>query len=235
MSTTEAGASSATLPGVVQAAPPGLKGFDANTPISASTAAAFHAKGYRFCVRYVGRTAMASYDLTSTEAKTILNAGLALMIVQHVLDPGWSPTGDLGAEYGANAAKFSKQIGLPPGVNVWCDLECVATGTASGDVTAYCNEWAAQVSAAGYVPGLYVGYQPGLTAQQLYDDLQIDHYWGAYNIDGDDIPAVRGLQLEQRVGTGGTIGGVGTESYDDDVTLTDHSGGTALWLTLSPQ
>ncbi|HEV7588741.1 MAG TPA: DUF1906 domain-containing protein [Longimicrobium sp.] len=235
MSIADAGATTASLPGVVQNAPSGLKGFDANTPISASTAAAFHANGYRFCVRYVGRTAMASYDLTSTEAKTILEAGLALMVVQHVLDPGWNPTESLGQEYGANAATFTRQIGVPPGVNVWCDLECVANGTAASDVIAYCNAWASQVSAAGYVPGLYVGYEPGLSSQQLYDDLQIDHYWGAYNIDGDDIPAPRGLQLEQKVGTGGTIGGVSTESYDDDVTMTDKLGGTAVWLTLSPQ
>jgi hypothetical protein len=152
------------------------------------------------------------------------------MIVQHVLDPGWSPTQSLGAEYGANAATFSQQIGLPAGVNVWCDLECVSTSSAASDVTAYCNAWASAVSAAGYVPGVYVGYQPGLSSQQLYD-LEFDHYWGAYNIDGSSIPAVRGLQMQQNVGSGGTIGGVSTETYDDDVTMTDHSGGNALWLS----
>jgi hypothetical protein len=234
MSTTDSGAT-ATLPGIVQQAPAGLKGFDANTPISASTAAAFYAKGYRFCVRYVGRTAMASYDLTASEAKTILEAGLALMVVQHVLNPGWNPTQSLGQEYGANAAKFTKAIGVPPGVNLWCDLECVASGTAASDVIAYCNAWADQVSAAGYVPGLYVGYQPGLTAQQLYQNLKFKHYWGAYNIDGDEIPATRGLQLQQKVGTSGTIGGVSTEAYDDDVTMSDKLGGSAVWLTLNPQ
>ncbi|MFL5384578.1 MAG: DUF1906 domain-containing protein [Longimicrobiaceae bacterium] len=234
MSTTDSGATVATLPGIVQNAPPGLKGFDANTPISASTAAAFHAAGYRFCVRYVGRTQMASYDLTSTEAKTILEAGLALMVVQHVLNPGWTPSESLGQEYGANAAKFTKQIGVPAGVNLWCDLECVATGTPASEVTAYCNAWAAQVSASGYVPGLYIGYEPGLTGTQLYD-LAFDHYWAAYNVDGSSKPLPRGYDLQQKVGTGGTIGGVSTESYDDDWTETDAEGGTPLWLTLNPQ
>jgi hypothetical protein len=236
MSTTDSGAvTTAILSGITESARAGLKGFDANTPISASTAAAFYAKGYRFCVRYVGRTAMASYDLTSTEAKTILGAGLALMVVQHVLNPGWSPTESLGEEYGANAARFARQIGVSPGVNLWCDLECVATGTAASDVIAYCNAWAAQVAGSGYVPGLYVGYQPGLSASQLYYDLKFDHYWGAYNLDGDEIPSTRGLLLRQKVGTGGTIGGVSTESYDDDVTMTDALGGNAVWLTLNPQ
>lgn len=159
---------------------------------------------------------------------------MALMVVQHVLNPGWHPTQSLGQEYGANAAKFTREIGVPPGVNLWCDLESVASGTAASDVTAYCNAWAAQVAAAGYVPGLYVGYEPGLSSEQLYD-LAFAHYWGAYNIDGDEIPATRGLHLQQKVGSGGTIGGVSTEAYDDDWTLNDHLGGTAIWLTLNPQ
>jgi hypothetical protein len=117
-------------------------------------------------------------------------------------------------------------------VNLWCDLEGVAGGTSAGDVTAYCNAWAAQVAAAGYVPGLYVGYEPGLSSQELYD-LAFANYWGAYNI--DIIPATRGLQMQQKEGSGGTIGGVSTESYDDDVTMNDHLGGTAVWLTLNPQ
>lgn len=234
MATIEAEAAS-ILPGVVQPAPPGLKGFDANTTITSSIAQAFAGKGYRFCVRYVGRTAMASHDLTSQEAKTILENGLALMIVQHVLNPGWSPTADLGSQYGANAAKFSKEIGVPPGVNVWCDLECVAGSSMSADVAAYCNAWYDEVAASGYVPGLYVGDQPGLSASQLFNKLKFQHYWGAYNLNSDQVPAVRGLQLKQKVGAGGTIGGLTTETYDDDFTMNDALGGTALWLTIQPQ
>jgi len=110
--------STALLSGSVQAAPSGTKGFDANTPISASAAQGFYQKGYRFCIRYVGRTQMASYDLTAAEAATILQSGLAMMVVQHVLNPGWSPTAALGDEYGTNAAAFTRQIGFPAGINV---------------------------------------------------------------------------------------------------------------------
>jgi hypothetical protein len=215
------------LSGTVQQAADGLKGFDANTPISASTAQAFVQAGHRFCIRYVGRVQMASYDLTAAEAETVLNAGLALMTVQHVLNPGWSPTAALGTEYGTNAATFTRQIGFPPGVNVWCDLECVADGASAQDVIAYCNSWHDQVAAAGYVPGLYVGYQPGLTNDQLYSDLKFQHYWGAYNVDA--VIPHRGWQLKQSVGSG-TIGGLTTEVYDDDHTMTDQMGGTVVWL-----
>lgn len=218
------------LTGAVQPAPAGVKGFDANTPISAGVAKAFHDAGYRFAVRYVGRTEMKPNDLTAAEAQTILDAGLALMVVQHVLNPGWSPTGALGTEYGANAARFAQQIGIPAGVNVWCDLEGVSGGASSSDVAAYCNAWHDQVAAAGYAPGLYVGDSPGLSAQQLYSATKFQHYWGAYNLNDDQVPATRGLQLRQHEGTGGTIGGISTETYDDDHTMTDALGGQVLWL-----
>lgn len=217
------------LTGTIQNAPAGVRGFDANTPIGSQAAKDFYDAGYRFCLRYVGRVQMASYDLTAQEANDILDAGLALMPVQHVLDPGWAPTQSLGAEYGANAAGFAQQVGFPPGVNVWCDLECVADDTPASNVTAYCNAWYDAVAGAGYVPGLYVGYQPGLTGQQLYGTLRFQHYWAAYNVDGVSTPRPRGWQMIQTVGSG-TIGGITTEAYDADTTRTDGKGGTPLWL-----
>lgn len=217
------------LTGTIQSAPAQARGFDANTPLTAQAAAAFVAKGYQFCLRYVGRTQMASHDLSTAEADTILDAGLALMPVQHVLNPGWAPTGALGAEYGANAARFAQQIGFPAGVNVWCDLECVADDTAAADVIAYCNAWHDGVAAAGYVPGLYVGYGPGLTGSQLYGSLKFEHYWAAYNVDGVSDPRPRGWQMIQSEGSG-TIGGITTEAYDADVTQMDGKGGAVLWL-----
>lgn len=217
------------LTGTVHSAPAGVRGFDANTPISDDAAAAFYAAGYRFCLRYVGRTQMASHDLSTDEAERLLGHGFGLMTVQHVLNPGWNPTQSLGQQYGANAAAFTQQIGFPAGVNVWLDLECVADGTSASSVIAYCNAWYDEVSAAGYVPGVYVGYQPGLTGSQLYSSLKFQHYWAAYNVDGVSKPSPRGWQLVQSVGSG-TIGGITTEAYDADTTYVDGKGGTALWL-----
>jgi hypothetical protein len=217
------------LPGVVRAATPGVKGFDANVTITAHQAQAFVQAGYKFCIRYVGRTQMAGHDLTASEARTILGAGLALMVVQHVQNPGWDPTGELGDEYGTNAGRFTKQIGVPPGVNVWCDLESVSGDAPAQSVIDYCTQWAAQVQEAGYTPGLYVGYGAGLTAQQLYQKLPFQHYWSAYNLNADRFPAVRGVQLVQKTGKG-SVGTLTTEVYDDDLTRTDPLGGNAIWL-----
>ncbi|WP_420129456.1 DUF1906 domain-containing protein [Longimicrobium sp.] len=216
------------LSGTAQAAPAGVKGFDANVTITPAQADAFWDAGFRFAIRYVGRTQMASHDLAADEAAMLLARGFGVMPVQHVLGGEWMATGDLGTEYGANAARFCQEIGFPPGVNVWLDLESVSTQAATADVSAYCHNWYSQVAAAGYVPGVYIGWQPGLTGQQLYD-LPFSHYWAAYNVDGVSTPHPRGYQLVQSSGSG-YVGSLGTDVYDVDTTHVDAEGGQVLWL-----
>ncbi len=217
------------LSGTAQAAPAGVKGFDANVVITSDQAQAFWDAGFRFALRYVGRTQMASHDLSTAEAEMLLSKGFALMPVQHVLSGEWAASGDLGTEYGANAARFSQQIGFPPGVNVWLDLESVSTQATAADVIAYCNNWHAQVASAGYVPGVYIGWQPGLSGQQLYSKLKFQHYWAAYNVDGVSNPRPRGYQLVQSSGHG-NVGSLSTDVYDVDETRVDAMGGQVLWL-----
>jgi Domain of unknown function (DUF1906) len=217
------------LSGTAQAAPANVKGFDANVTITSSQADAFWNAGFRFGLRYVGRTQMASHDLTADEAAMLLSKGFGLMPVQHVLGGEWMATGDLGTEYGANAARFSQQIGFPPGVNVWLDLESVSTQAAAADVIAYCNNWYAQVAGAGYVPGVYIGWQPGLSGSDLYNKIKFQHYWAAYNVDGVSNPKPRGYQLVQSSGSG-KVGSLDTDVYDVDTTKVDGKGGQVLWL-----
>ena len=50
---------------------------------------------------------------------------------------------------------------------------------------------------AGYDPGLYVGYGCILTSDQLYYKLKFRRYWGAYNLNTDSVPSVRGLCMWQ--------------------------------------
>jgi hypothetical protein len=188
-----------TLPGHVFTVPDGVRGFDANQPITATAAAAFHAHGYRFCARYVRRATAHDYDLTTHEAITLLEARLGLMVVQHVAPEGWLPTPHLGTTYGAVAASEARAIGVSAGVTLWCDLEGVAAGAIARDVIDYCNRWHSEVAGAGFVPGLYVGSGAGLNRLQLYRDLRFTHYWGAYNLNAAEVPAVRDLQMKQAV------------------------------------
>ena len=213
-----------TLSASVQQAAAGLSGFDADSKISANTAKQFYNLGYRFCLRYLSlQTTEQQGDLTNEEAADILQSGLALMAVQHVLDPGWSPTATLGTTFGQNAAQNAKSIGLAAGINIWCDLEGVKSDTESVSVIDYCNAWIDAVSDAGYIPGLYVGANNGLTDLELNQTLKFNHYWKSMS----NVPNVtsRGYQLVQSAS--GPVNGV---SIDADKTQTDNEGGLPYWL-----
>lgn len=215
------------LPGQVKSAAPGLKGFDTVATISAALAAQFKKSGYSFCARYLSLgNGQNQGDLTFAEASNIINAGLALIAVQRVRMPGWVPSQSLGSSTGANAASNAKSIGLPPGMNVWCDLEGVASGTTAQAVIDYCQAWYAAVKNGGYVPGIYVGAQSVLSSEQLYSSLSFQHYWHSQS----KVPdvAVRGYQLMQAYPSV-TVNGIG---IDEDTTMNDHKGGAVLWLSL---
>jgi hypothetical protein len=219
------------LRGLVRPATAGAIGFDIATELSRAEAAAYRAKGYAFCIRYVSRTdssrarnqANGTPDLSSAEAAAILDGGLALMVVQHVAATGWKPTAQLGRDYGAKAAQFTSAADVPPGVNLWLDLEDIPSGTPAQDIIDYCNAWFGEVAGAGYVPGVYVGFDVWLSPEQLFLQLKTAHYWRA----AGDIPDVahRGYQLFQHVLRAGK-----TDEFDKDVAMPDRLGGRALWL-----
>ncbi|HET6992444.1 MAG TPA: glycoside hydrolase domain-containing protein, partial [Bacteroidia bacterium] len=156
------------LPGTVQAAAPNSNGFDTVSTISPTVATAFINSGYSFCIRYLSLGAT-QQDLSYNEALGILNAGLALSVVQRTWKEFiWTANAQLGTSTGANAANNAKSIGLPQGMVVWCDLETPDPASGAQGVIDFCQAWYAQVKAAGYVPGLYVGAGCLLTSQQLY-------------------------------------------------------------------
>ena len=221
------------LSGRIQKAPAGSKGFDTDVPLSLAKAKQFKDDGYVFCARYISRLStddeVANGDLTRAEAENILNAGLGLMAVQHVSRTGWQPTGSKGTVYGNNAVNNAIFSGLPPGINVWLDLEDALTGVdraglSDSDVINYCNNWFDRVSSAGYVPGVYVGFDAVLDSDQLFHSLNCQHYWRAPG----DIPdiAVRGYQVTQPE-IDIEVHGI---TIDVDITKTDRLGGQALWL-----
>ena len=146
------------LLGSVVAAPPGVHGFDANSVLNRHTCEAAKARGFEFCIRYVSRQDVQPVgDLSEAEANVILDAGLALMPVQHVAPKNWSPSQALGTKNGKSAAQHVRKIGFPEGVNVWLDLEGAKTSTPHETMIAYCNAWFAEVEGAGFVPGVCGG------------------------------------------------------------------------------
>ena len=223
------------LQGTVSSASAGLIGFDTTDQLNPATAKQYVNKGYRFCIRYIShdKSVKSSFrDLTADEAQVIVDSGMALFVVQHPLRPGWSPTAKLGQTFGQNAAAYSGEAGLPPGVNVFLDLEGVKAGTPESDVIDFCNAWFAEVAAVGYETGVYIGAAPGLSADQIYWNLKTKHYWkgGSSAQAGvpDDIPN-RGYQLTQYIQNPGK-----PNEFDSNVTKTDNFGSAIMWVAGSP-
>jgi len=182
-------------------------------------------------VRYVRRDKPHSTALSSAEATTLLDSGLGLMLVQYVeSESAWNPTAAKGTTNGKVAAAEAGKLGVPWGVTIWCDLEGVKVGTPRQRVIDYCNRWHREVAAAGYVPGLYVGYHAGLTASQLYLKLRFTHYWGAFNLNSDQAPSVRGVQMRQSIRRAADlISGVQLDFQVDRVAA-DRLGGRPMLL-----
>ena len=217
------------LPGRVVTAPPGVHGFDANSVLNRRDCEVAKARGFEFCIRYVSRQDVQPVgDLSDAEANVILDAGLALMVVQHVAPENWSPSQVLGTRNGKNAAKHARQIGFPEGINVWLDLEGAKTSTPHETMIAYCNAWFAEVEGAGFVPGVYVGARAILTGNELFWRLTTKHYWKS----GSRVPDIphRGYQLIQTIIRNDKIDGV---AIDRNLTKNDNFGGSVLWLSAS--
>jgi len=225
------------LPGTVQSANSGLRGFDIDLILTAARARDFKKAGYDFCIRYVPRTALLAEqthtNLTNAEAIAILDAGLALMVVQHSRKEGWQPTAALGTTDGQYAVIYAAQVAeLPVGINIWCDLEVVAdTATAAG-VIAYCQAWYAAVSAGGYVPGLYVGYGIKISEAQLFNDLPFKHYWSAYNAQIGVETGIYQLLQTDALALSTVTPDSDKNTFDPNRTETDERGGLPLWLVV---
>ncbi len=210
------------LNGKVEGAPPNKKGFDVNAKIDSATAKKFKEK-YDFCIRYISLTPQnVPTDLDNQEASAILDAGLALMPVQHVLEPGWMPSAALGKQYGENAKNNASTVGFPTGVNVWCDLEGVNPSATAQAVIDYCNAWFDAVSQGGYVPGLYVGFDAIVDGNQL-SQLKFQHFWKSFST----VPPVvgRGYQMIQSQQI--TVNGL---QIDENTTQNDDKGGQVQWF-----
>ncbi|WP_084545530.1 glycoside hydrolase domain-containing protein [Cupriavidus malaysiensis] len=183
--------------------PNGSIGFDhSDSRLTYNQAQSYAAKGYKFCIRYIPNPlSLGETDLIKDEADAILAAGLWLGAVQHCCKAtetsDFVPFPAQGREWGALAALHASEAGLATGTTVWLDLEGIKEGTPVQDILGFCNEWFAQVTEAGFDSGVYVGFDSGLTAEQLYFQLTTKHYWRAPSAAPD--VAYRGYQILQHL------------------------------------
>ena len=150
----------------VKAAPVGSRFIDTVVKINPTIAASLKAAGVDGVFRYLG-------SIDSKEVSAILGAGLMLGAVCFSRAPGWQPSASIGASDGASMVAHAKSAGLLPGMTLWVDFEG-PSGTAT-DQMAYINSCADQITAAGYVAGLYVGLS-ALNPAQLFS-TRVHAYW----------------------------------------------------------
>ncbi|WP_321870952.1 glycoside hydrolase domain-containing protein [Burkholderia ubonensis] len=206
--------------------PDGSIGFDhSGSRLTFQQARDYADRGYKFCLRYIPNPlSPGDSDLIKAEADAILASGLWLGAVQHCCEASESskfePTPGMGTEWGALAAQHAAAAGLAAGTTVWLDLEGVKDSTPVANILGFCNQWFAQVAQAGFASGVYVGFDPCLTSDQLYFQLTTQHYWRG----ASDVPdvAFRGYQIFQRV-----IKDPGGNEIDFDHAQTDNLGSSA--------
>lgn len=206
-------------------------GVDTIEVMTAANAKAVRAANYQgkpieFIVRYVSLGTEGGWDIEAAEIDTILASGLALLLVQHVLEPNWVPSAARGATEGAQAAKNALAVGYASTCTIAVDMEGVAPGTPASAAADYINAWAAAVVAAGYQAMVYVGYAAGLSPTQLYNDLSNVHaYWSDF---GQRQVAVRGFCMKQLAAN---IKLPGTNfDVDPDEIMPDALGGLPTWM-----
>jgi hypothetical protein len=210
--------------------PAGTIGGDCDQPITAAIAKALYDSGVHFVLRYISRNmGQQPGDLTANERNIILGAGLALGYVQHVLNPGWTPSLALGLAYGEAMAANMMSVGAASGALAWLDWEGVDLSAPETGCVAYINGWAYGLTqASSYVPGIYVGYDSILTPDQLYYDLAPARYWKSASRVA--APTLRGWCMVQTAANPPAAAAkAGLSDWDADTIVADALGGLPSW------
>lgn len=213
---------------IVKQATPGAS-FDVDQILNLKEAKAFVAAGYLGVGRYFPRVPAPTSvpgNLTNAEMGVLLEAGLSVFAVQHTSPDNWMPSAGLGTNYGKYGGSYLNLIGYPDGATAFLDLEMVSKNATAQAIIEYCNNWFDEITAAGFVPGIYIGYQNWLSDAQLYASLKFKSYWRSYNCD-QSIPT-RGCQILQH--TAKTLNGI---TYDPNTIQADNLGDLPIWVSPS--
>ena len=216
---------------------PDCWGVDTNAKLTAATAKALasntmtvpgHAPApVAFVWRYVFFGSPRPGDIDKAERDIILAAGLALLLVQHVRNPGWVASGDTGEADGRVAAANAIKADYPAGVGLSLAMDLEGVRNSGQPVFEHCKRWGQAVRDGGFSPVLYVGYAAGLTPAQLYQIPTIDRYWSDYGPRAVDRRGFCCKQYAQQTSTAGFF-------IDPDHAFPDALGGALTALAAGP-
>jgi Domain of unknown function (DUF1906) len=197
--------------------------FDTDEVCSLAQLQALAAVGFRGGIRTVTvEEAVDPSDITAEEVDNFMAAGLGLMLYQRPRLPGWVPSTALGRADAAVFVAKATRAGYLVGGSTWDDLEGIG-GTGAATI-AYANEKFADMRAASYPLGDYVGAGLPLTGDELYRELLTGCFWRSVS----NVPdvAVRGYAIVQ-VAENVVVAGV---TVDISVARADRLGGRASWM-----
>jgi hypothetical protein len=151
------------------------KGIDCATPLTAKTAAAIAAAGYKFAARYLVPPAYAWKRLTRAEADAIAAAGMQIVSVFETTANRPSGGAANGKADGAAALKEAQLIGQPPGSAIYFACDWDAQQADFDAIEAYLRAAAAQL--AGYEVGVYGSYA---VVEEMARRGACRHFWQTY-------------------------------------------------------
>ncbi len=150
-------------------------GIDCATPLTAKTARALFAEGYRFAARYLVPAAYAWKRLTIEEARAITEAGMQIVSVFETAanrPAGGTPSGKAD---GAAAYREAGAIGQPPGTAIYFAVDYDARPGDYDEIEAYLK--AAEAEIRGYTLGVYGSYA---VVEEMVRRGVGRHYWQTY-------------------------------------------------------
>ena len=158
--------------------PPPVNGFDTCTAPSPSTMRAWH-RAYAAVGIYIGgtNTACAAGNLSAGWVKTVTGMGWGLLPAYvGPQAPCWGSTGVLikpgsataeGKAAAADAVSDARAVGLAAGSPIYYDMEAYkGSASCTRAVLNFLGAWDRQVTAAGYVTGVYSSQASGIVDMQ---------------------------------------------------------------------
>lgn len=175
------------------------KGFDAATPLNATTAASFKSNGYEFVCRYLVPAASAWKALTKTEADVIQASGMKIVSVfETTADRALGGRG-AGLIDGAIASQCAVDVGQPEGSTIYFAVDFDPTPDQMSAVIAYIK--GANDATPNYSTGVYGSYDV-VTAVRAAGAAS--HVWQTYAWSGGKLADCQIFQYQNG------------EQYDED-------------------
>ena len=170
------------------------KGIDTAAHISADAAKKLKALGVSFAGRYLVPPGMGK-ELTADEARTLHDAGLAILLVWELEAERALRGGALGASDGAKARALAREMGVPTGAAVFFAVDFLPRADDYDAVEDYFR--AAQSAVAPYRCGIYGPYDVVKAMRERIPQLMV---WQCVGWSGGKV--YEGLDFYQRLWSG---------------------------------